>query len=74
MAISFRSILDGGDFRIMHSFVNSDGAPHGGLTLVGNTLYGTTSQAARTATGTVFGLNVSEPVPEPATWILLSVD
>jgi uncharacterized repeat protein (TIGR03803 family) len=64
--------LDGSDFRIEHSFVNSDGAyPQGGLTLVGDTLYGTTSGGGAFGAGTVFGLTVPGAlVPEPATWIL----
>ncbi|HEY1601405.1 MAG TPA: choice-of-anchor tandem repeat GloVer-containing protein [Pirellulales bacterium] len=64
--------LDGSDFRIEHSFVNSDGAyPQGGLTLVGDTLYGTTSGGGVFGAGTVFSLTVPGAlVPEPATWIL----
>jgi len=48
----------GSNFQMLHAFSGSDGAnPTGGLTLVGSTLYGTTSSGvASTANGTVFSL------------------
>jgi uncharacterized protein YjbI with pentapeptide repeats len=63
--------LDGSGFRIEHSFVDSDGArPMGGLTLIGDTLYGTTSAGGLDNAGTIFGVTVpASQVPEPATWL-----
>ncbi len=65
--------LDGSGFRIEHSFVGSDGAyPQGGLTLVGDTLYGTTSSGGLNDAGTVFSFTVpAAQVPEPTTCALL---
>ncbi|HWA97965.1 MAG TPA: pentapeptide repeat-containing protein, partial [Pirellulales bacterium] len=64
--------IDGSGFRIDHSFVDSDGAhPTGGLTLVGDTLYGTTSAGGIDNAGTIFSLTVpASQVPEPAAWVL----
>lgn len=56
---------DGSGFQILHTFAGgiTDGSrPHGALTLVGSTLYGTTAQGGDTNGGTVF----SYAIPEPA--------
>jgi len=58
--------LDGAGFTVLHSFTaisgshatNSDGAnPRAGLTLSGNTLYGTASGGGSSGNGTVFAVN-----------------
>ena len=60
---------DGTGFKTLHSFsatfglryqpvINSDGAnPNGAVSLLGNTLYGTTSQGGNGGNGTVFAIN-----------------
>jgi uncharacterized repeat protein (TIGR03803 family) len=64
----FKVNTDGTDFSTLHSFTsafsgsypypNSDGAePSAGLTLSGNTLYGTASWGGTNGTGTVFAVN-----------------
>ena len=62
----FKLNTNGTSFVTLHSFsaldqssqTNSDGAyPLGGLTLSGNTLYGTTYRGGTTGTGTVFKIN-----------------
>jgi uncharacterized repeat protein (TIGR03803 family) len=61
----FRVSTDGSGFQILHTFAGgiTDGSrPHGALTLVGSTLYGTTAQGGDTNGGTVF----SYAIPEPA--------
>jgi uncharacterized repeat protein (TIGR03803 family) len=51
--------ITGSNFQMLHSFSGSDGAnPTGGLTVVGSTLFGTTSSGvAGTANGTIFSLD-----------------
>ncbi len=52
------------------TFNNTNGAnPAAGLTLSGNTLYGTTYEGGASGYGTVFSLT---PVPEPASLSLLA--
>lgn len=62
----FKVKTDGNDFETLHTFspldpatgTNSDGVyPSGGLTLLGNTLYGTASGGGLSGSGTVFKLN-----------------
>jgi uncharacterized repeat protein (TIGR03803 family) len=55
-------------FTTLHSFTgpnyntNSDGAnPYAGLTLSGNTLYGTTANGGSSGSGTIFALNTDGP-------------
>src|SRR5947208_3472892 len=55
----FAVMSDGTGFRTLYSFIMySDGAaPRGGLTLSGNTLYGTTELGGSCCNGTVFAVN-----------------
>jgi len=67
MGTVFAVNTDGSGFRNLHSFTanvpfllitNSDGAfPSAGLTLSGNTLYGTASTGGGSANGTIFAVN-----------------
>ena len=46
------------NFNVVHTFAGSDGAnPYAGLTLSGNTLYGTTESSVAPISGTVFRFN-----------------
>lgn len=62
----FKINTDGSGFQVLHSFssahsgpgTNNDGANPNGLTLAGNTLYGTTSLGGLHGTGTVFSLSL----------------
>ena len=51
--------IDGSGFTNLHSFTGSNGGsgPHAGLTLSGNTLYGTTAGGGTSSNGTLFALN-----------------
>jgi uncharacterized repeat protein (TIGR03803 family) len=64
----FSMDIDGTNFQTIYSFHGSaDGAsPRGELTLVGSTLYGTTSTGGANDAGTVFAITV----PEPAAFVL----
>jgi len=58
----FRLNTDGSGFTNLHSYTmgnttNGDGAHPTGLTLAGNTLYGTTGSGGNSGNGTVFGLS-----------------
>ena len=56
----FSMNLDGSNYQVVHTFTGSatDGAtPYAGLTLVGSTLYGTTSAGGASNDGTVFSIN-----------------
>jgi hypothetical protein len=44
--------------------------PFGGLTLDGNTLFGTTTLGGMDGEGTIFDIQLQE-VPEPSTWALI---
>ena len=60
--------VTGGSPTVLASFNISDGENSaGGLTLIGNTLYGTTLYGGANGDGTVFALTV----PEPSTIALL---
>ncbi len=51
---------DGSDYQVLYSFTDTgtDGAyPYAGLTLVGNTLYGTTVSGGSDGDGTIFSIN-----------------
>jgi uncharacterized repeat protein (TIGR03803 family) len=55
---AFRIKTDGTEFTILHHFVSNPGnsRPWNGVTLVGDTLYGTTANVSVPDTGTVFSL------------------
>jgi uncharacterized repeat protein (TIGR03803 family) len=56
----FSMNLDGSNYQILHTFTRTatDGAnPYAGLTLVGSTLYGTTSEGGSSGDGTVFSID-----------------
>jgi uncharacterized repeat protein (TIGR03803 family) len=56
----FKMNTDGSGFSVLHSFVAATGDgydPTGGLTLVGNTLYGMTFQGGTNGTGTIFAIS-----------------
>ena len=55
---------DGTHFGVLYTFTNGvDGAyPGGGLTLSGNTLYGTTENGSANGTGTIFAFNLLAPL------------
>ena len=53
---------DGSGYQILYSFTGTgnDGAgPYAGLTLVGSTLFGTTSKGGGAGDGTIFSINIS---------------
>jgi len=65
----FRMNVDGTGYQVLHNFAgtrigntggdpNDGDEPEGGLTIVGNTLYGTTQQGGADADGTVFQMNL----------------
>ena len=60
----FRINMDGTGFQIVHSF-SENGAdgyrPFGDLTLIGNTLYGTTELGGVNGGGTIYAITVPEP-------------
>lgn len=63
--------VSGGDSTVLALLDSSTGAgPAAGLTLIGNTLYGTASYYGAYNDGTVFALTIN-PVPEPGTFALL---
>ena len=57
---------DGTGFTTLHSFTGgTNGAdPRAGLTLSGNTLYGTTSSGGSSGVGTLFSLSLPQPPPQ----------
>jgi uncharacterized repeat protein (TIGR03803 family) len=59
LGVIFRMNTDGTGFTVLHSFAaTGDGYdPAGGLTLVGNTLYGMTNQGGTHGIGTIFKIN-----------------
>jgi uncharacterized repeat protein (TIGR03803 family) len=69
--VVFRIRPDGGDFEVLYSFGRTDafGMPEGDISLVGDTLYGTTPDGEATNRGAVYAL----VVPEPSTLILAAL-
>ena len=68
----FRINPDGSGFKIVHTFepLPGDGAyPFGDLTLIGNTLYGTTTNGEFLGGGTIYAITV----PEPSSWLLAAM-
>jgi uncharacterized repeat protein (TIGR03803 family) len=58
--VIFKMNTDGTGFTVLHSFTFGTGDgydPSGGLTLVGNTLYGMTDQGGTRGIGTIFRIN-----------------
>ena len=65
--------VSGGSPTVLASFDDGSigGCPAAGLTLIGNTLYGTTTTGGAYGDGTVFALDLT-PAPEPSTFTLLA--
>ncbi len=56
----FKVGTNGGNFVVLHSFTNTDGAnPVGGLILSGTNLYGTTSAGGTNGYGTIFRISTN---------------
>ena len=57
----FRMSLDGATYEVLYDFAEVEGATTGGLTLVGNTLYGTRSVGGQFGKGFIFAYAIPEP-------------